>query len=793
MAPFPLFTTATVCIATTVLRSAAEDGIMSPAARRKLGIDNATLPPIEPALVWDAPCTVIEPSPPQTHYMLAFALSTMTSRIWMARAMVRHWLHRHPRLIVSQWHDDDSNSRNDDGIGMRWGIGLTWRGIAPVMCLADALCGRFDWVLFCDDDTVVDVEAVSMLLSNSLAQSAPRQPYFFSFAPQPWPTRKDWRPSLLGCPGNVTRYGKHNHAKWDATAVRKPCTGPPVPFDSPKRNMGIMWPYGGVGFLLSKGAVDVLVHGPEAVHSARPTSCLERPSSLDGRAAGSMRAHKHPHALRCLRELTCPWGAMRKCTHLPPPFNHTTQPRAEPRPGFCAQRENIRFNKDSRSCGGPDVQFASCLAAAGVFVTDLSPLDARIRPSGRGNSYWTRWTASVKQHRLNQTDLSETVRVAAHCGLGSGPLSWDHQSTATCERMASRRRVGAVHRDAAPVSRGRGLAVADLKVSAAAAPSVCNLSAWSSDGFGHQLSGALSCEALALSEPSLYRYVRTRHLEFEHSPTGSDALLELLHTPTGPGDGGDPPLVVKPKRYHAVCDGDKKRRPPPCHAGRLIVCDNCYNMVNMTAATSVRAEMVRRVRERLRRAVPGGTCEQRFDVCVHMRALSTTLRPSSAHGLFVTPMWAERDSMRRRSVHAAWWGRAVDTAASERVGDRAEQPASVLVHTNNVGMSAVVFGEDGVRANSRGDVVTTRGPNVSMLHMLHELVFCCEQLVVSISALSSVAGFATLARGVYAPIGRNPHLGYTYQKVPCAGRAGKAPKEPECEADWKGIGRISHN
>mgnify|MGYP006056890733 CR=1 FL=1 len=169
MAPFPLFTTATVCIATTVLRSAAEDGIMSPAARRKLGIDNATLPPIEPALVWDAPCTVIEPSPPQTHYMLAFALSTMTSRIWMARAMVRHWLHRHPRLIVSQWHDDDSNSRNDDGIGMRWGIGLTWRGIAPVMCLADALCGRFDWVLFCDDDTVVDVEAVSMLLSNSAA------------------------------------------------------------------------------------------------------------------------------------------------------------------------------------------------------------------------------------------------------------------------------------------------------------------------------------------------------------------------------------------------------------------------------------------------------------------------------------------------------------------------------------------------------------------------------------------------------------------------------------------------
>ena len=206
---------------------------MNDAARKQLHHDHGVLPPIDAAQVLNAPCRVVEPMPARPHYMLAFVLSTMATRTWMARIMVAHWMHRYPRLVVSDWDDSDAHT-----VGMRWGIALTWRGIAPIMCLADALCGRFDWVLFTDDDTMVDVDSVSTLLATTLAGSRPEWPFFYSFAPQPWPVRKDWKPSMHGCPGNVTRKGKHTFALWDAAITRRPCSGPPVPFTSPKRNMG---------------------------------------------------------------------------------------------------------------------------------------------------------------------------------------------------------------------------------------------------------------------------------------------------------------------------------------------------------------------------------------------------------------------------------------------------------------------------------------------------------------------------------------------------------------------------
>jgi len=122
---------------------------------------------------------------------------------------------------------------------------------------------------------------------------------------------------------------------------------------------GIMWPYGGVGFLLSSGAADALVHGRATLDGVRPHPCPQRRLSVDGSTVGSIRAHEHPHALQCLRMLTCPWGASRRCTSLPPPFNHTMlnhttldaaasiETQGAARQGFCALRAAPRhFNND---------------------------------------------------------------------------------------------------------------------------------------------------------------------------------------------------------------------------------------------------------------------------------------------------------------------------------------------------------------------------------------------------------------------------------------------------------------
>ena len=182
--------------------------------------------PVAPELVFDAPCFVAEPVPPQNHYPLAVALSTFSGRRWMAALSVEHWVHRFPHLVVSDWEDDDASGL----VGMRWGTGFTWRGLAPVLCLTDALCGRFDWLLFCDDDTAIDVAAIDALVASRLAAADVSTPHFLSFAPQPFPSRRDWQWSMHGCLGWLPNASATNCRRTSCRAppdLTRPCTGAP--------------------------------------------------------------------------------------------------------------------------------------------------------------------------------------------------------------------------------------------------------------------------------------------------------------------------------------------------------------------------------------------------------------------------------------------------------------------------------------------------------------------------------------------------------------------------------------
>ena len=140
---------------------------MNRAARHALANQSRTAAAsVQPMSVWDAQCTVVEPTPPRAHYLVAVALATFAGRRWMAGLEVKHWLHAYPYLVASNWDDDDSSGL----VGMRWGIELTsGRALPALLCLADALCGRFDWVLFIDDDTVADPAAIEALLTTPVS------------------------------------------------------------------------------------------------------------------------------------------------------------------------------------------------------------------------------------------------------------------------------------------------------------------------------------------------------------------------------------------------------------------------------------------------------------------------------------------------------------------------------------------------------------------------------------------------------------------------------------------------
>ena len=164
--------------------------------------------PVVPELVYDAPCFVTEPVPLQNHYPLAVALSTFSGRRWMAALSVKHWVHRFPHLVVSDWEDDDTSGV----VGMRWGTGFTWRGLAPVLCLTDALCGRFDWLLFCDDDTAIDAAVLNALVASRLVchrvEPCSSKSVAHPFARLPWTGRR----RRVGSPLSLVRTAALPHA-----------------------------------------------------------------------------------------------------------------------------------------------------------------------------------------------------------------------------------------------------------------------------------------------------------------------------------------------------------------------------------------------------------------------------------------------------------------------------------------------------------------------------------------------------------------------------------------------------
>lgn len=349
--------------------------------------NNVSRRAIDPSLVFDASCFVTEPSPPQNHYPLAVALSTFAGRRWMAALSVHHWIHRFPRLVVSDWDDEDTSGL----VGMRWGTGFTWRGIAPVLCLADALCGRFDWVLFCDDDTAIDVPALSALLAAQLAAADAALPHFLSFAPQPFPLRVDWQPTMRGClnwlpNASATTPPCRKHKCRAPPDLSRACTGAAEPLTSAKNNLHAMWPcaarhpypltaaaappsplcpfttststshhhllppsrYGGLGFLLSRGAAAALQEGgaPARSEAAGPLRHDANDATGGGAAADSI-ALAHP-ALEGTRAALPAAGrklarGRRSCRH-PPPAAEVAAQRGQAR-GRMNGHANLRARR----------------------------------------------------------------------------------------------------------------------------------------------------------------------------------------------------------------------------------------------------------------------------------------------------------------------------------------------------------------------------------------------------------------------------------------------------------------
>ena len=213
-------------------------------------------------------------------------------------------------------------------------------------------------------------------------------------------------------------------------------------------------------------------------------------------------------------------------------------------------------------------------------------------------------------------------------------------------------------------------------------------------------------------------------------------------------------MAVPPKRYHGQCNGDVRKH-PKCLPGKLVVCDNCYSMVDMPNEPEIRAEIVRRIRARLAKAMGGGAsqcarrfdlllavlakpwlyllwlyslprCARRFDVCAHVRGINVDIGaadPASTstakRKTWTTPLWAERDSvcrasfepqasrtpdrsathtcepclgqLRRRRMPEAWWHHATALAAAARGAPANATPATLLVHTNALEATVATF------------------------------------------------------------------------------------------------------
>ena len=372
---------------------------------------------VNPRLILDAHCRIDEPTPARQHYVLALLWTTSTDRRWRIELSLRIWAAQFPRLIVSDWEDTESAL-----VGMRWGVRATKRLLPGILCFGNALRGRYDWLAVLDDDTAVDASAMIALTTVRLAHLKPILPWLLSFAPQPMPPKPD---ITLGCNGA---------RKWKRRAV--PCTGEQIPFNTSKENMGAAWPYGGVGFLLSAGAIgsiwdsdfDDAPKQPPSPHGRLIRG--QRGVASFGRMQADSRSSGVAHA--CLRELTCPWGAEVACESLPPPFNGSAGDQIDRTgfttfSGFCSRRTaSAHKAQDCRVCSGTDVSISCCLASRGIFVTHINGIDSRIRPDRRGLYYWTPWAAHLggmlmMEVRDNASYFEATMRKIIRCGLRRGP------------------------------------------------------------------------------------------------------------------------------------------------------------------------------------------------------------------------------------------------------------------------------------------------------------------------------------------------------------------------------------
>ena len=325
----------------------------------------------------------------------------------------------------------------------------------------------------------------------------------------------------------------------------------------------------------------------------------------------------------------------------------------------------------------------------------------------------------------------------------------------------------------------------------------CNLTTWSADGFGHQLAAILSCKLLALSKPHIYRYVPSEHTEIEHAPVNAHALLEFLDTMFLDLKAKMPPVNVPPRAYHRTCDGGQSRRLPPCIQGQLTICDNCFRMFDPSAHPNADARAADELRRQLAAASGVGdgslaaaaaSCPRRPVVCVHQRGLGS---PGAWNDTRHTSARAERESLWRRSYPPSWWHRAIETALA--TGGGAGENLMV-VHTNNLALANGTFGpldSNGGRMSWRPSAshharnrtsapreasfeetlaVQVFGPNVPLLMMMHELIFCCETLVVGVSALSSVIAWARRPKPTVAHSSHDIHLGFPYTTLRSASR-----------------------
>ena len=404
--------------------------------------------------VFDAPCTVKEPSSRQQRYKLAFLVTTSTARLWMVRQQLAAWLYAYPHLVVSEWA-----SEADSSVGMRWGVSTAHKSLAGTMCFGRAFKGRFDWLLVADDDTVPDQEALHRLIDRTLSTWATpqSQPWLFAFVPQPWPRKAKNSASWIGCIGNVTTPCSHPPCR-PPKDISKPCLGPKLPWDRKGYNMGLIWPYGGSGLLLSADAVRRLREG---IPSSQPVGWSD--TDLKKPATATMGGWQLQHARSCLTSLTCPWGVDAPCSSirrflgpiqssdvasitsaasvsvrfrqnvavhsagaavgasgLGNQMDLTTAAPGQRRI-LCRSENESRGQGDCRNCGQTDVQLACCFASAGVYTTDLSALDGRQTP---GDAHWSPWAAHLKSYRSNPAGFADQLRYTMRCGLSAGPGAW---------------------------------------------------------------------------------------------------------------------------------------------------------------------------------------------------------------------------------------------------------------------------------------------------------------------------------------------------------------------------------